>query len=462
MITASSTIIACCTGIGGGGSLAIIRLSGSDTLVIGDRFIALSNRQRIVDQPSHTIHHGYVMRDSTVRVDEIMVTIMRAPKTFTGEDTVEITCHNNPLIIEEILQLAIEQGARPAERGEFTRLAFMNNKIDLIQAEAIHELITAPNQEIIRASLAQLSGSLSQRIRSIESALLTSMAWCEASFEFIDEVGEFGTAIHDQIEQIVSTLETITRIYAPSSQLRNGIRIVLVGTPNAGKSSLFNALIGSDRAIVTPIAGTTRDTIEASVARSGSIWTLVDTAGVRETTDSIEKEGIDRSWREVIQADIIILVIDSTHIPAEEDDRFYQTVLKTAGHKTIIAYNKIDIEPNRVGLHTTEHTPTVRTAVPANIGINTLEAEIITTLDRLRAMGTLPFMVNERQYRTIIDVQKQLNQIQALIRSAGHAVPYELISIHLQEAIATVSELTGKSVSGAALDEVFKTFCIGK
>ncbi len=454
---ATATIVACCTAVGGGGSLAIIRLSGPDAITITDRFVLLSSQQSLASRASHTIHHGFVMRSATVRIDEVMISSMRAPKTFTGEDTVEITCHNNPVIIEQILECAIAHGARSAERGEFTRLAFLNNKIDLVQAEAIHELITAHNEEAVRSSLAQLSGSFSQRIAALESALTTAMAWCE----FAEDVGDFGTAVSTQIDTIVTTIESIERIYAASSRLRTGIRIALVGSPNAGKSSLFNALIGTERAIVTPIAGTTRDTIEVSVMRAGSVWTLIDTAGIRTTEHSIEQEGIERSMREIAQADSIILVVDSTQAPSDDEQKFYQQLVETASERMIITYNKMDMpgSSSRLAAHA---IPAVYTSARLHTGIGELEEQIGITLERLRATAQLPFMVNQRHHRAMIAIKHELVTIKQLLNGATDVIPYELLSIHLQEALMTIGQLTGRSVTGAALDEIFQTFCIGK
>lgn len=460
--TCRSTIIACCTPTGGtGGSLALLRLSGPDAFLIAGRCLRLSSGIAIVDVPSHTVHHGYVHDALGNRLDEVMAIVMQGPRTFTGEDTVEITCHQNQIIIQAISDACVSAGARPAQRGEFTQQAFLNKKLDLSQAEAIHELIHATTAQSVRASLAQLSGTLSHMMAQIEQRLLIATSWCEASFEFVDDVASFGTAVKDQITSIIETLASLQRIYSTQTHLREGLRIALVGSVNAGKSSLFNTLIGKERAIVTPIAGTTRDSIEATILRSTLFWTLIDTAGLRITDDAIEQEGIVRSRKEAAAADLVLLVVDATRAATTEEIVSYTTLRAAHGTSILVVYNKCDNEntsypelPVLAGLpHSTVSAQTQR-------GIALLEKMINDRLAALVSDAAAPYIINQRHHETCTLLHEQLTAVLALCSDSEP--PYELISVHLQQALETLGEVTGKTVSEAALDRIFREFCIGK
>ena len=274
------TIIAQCTPAGAG-AIALLRMSGDDAITIADSIAQLTSKIKLSDCATHTIHYGWVTDQDGNHIDQVLFLLMKAPRTFTGQNTVEITCHNNPFIIEQIIAQTIAYGARIADKGEFSRRAFLNGKIDLVQAEAINELIHANTQQALKKSLSQVEGSLSHWIETIQTELFKARAYCEASFEFIDEEINFAPQIKENIKNILSTITQLKKSFDQQSQIRQGLRIALIGSVNAGKSSLFNALLGKDRAIVTNIAGTTRDVIEAGVYRDGNYWTFVDTAGLR-------------------------------------------------------------------------------------------------------------------------------------------------------------------------------------
>ncbi|MDP3889414.1 MAG: tRNA uridine-5-carboxymethylaminomethyl(34) synthesis GTPase MnmE, partial [bacterium] len=319
-------IIAQCTPRGSG-AVALLRISGINAIEIVTRISKLTSNKTLSELPSHTIHYGFIVDNSGMHIDQVLFLLMLAPKTFTGQDSVEITCHNNPFIVEQIISLAIEKGARLADPGEFTKRAVLNNKIDLIQAEALNELIHANTQMSLKQSLSQLEGSFSNWITTIEQELFKALALCQASFEFIDEEITFD----DQIKQIINkTLETITSIkntFDKQQYIRQGIRIAIIGSTNIGKSSLFNALLQQERAIVTNIAGTTRDVIEAGAYKNGNYWTLIDTAGLRKTNNTIEQEGIKRSFEQADLADIILLVFDGSCTLTKHEQIVYQQLL---------------------------------------------------------------------------------------------------------------------------------------
>lgn len=454
------TIVARCTPIGSG-AIALIRLSGVDTLAIATAMSKMPGNKQLSDQPTHTIHMGWIVDNhtsgSTDIIDQVMMSVMHAPRTFTGQNVVEITAHNNTFVIEAIIEQAIKHGARLAQEGEFTKRAFLQGKIDLLQAEAINELIHAQTQAALKKSLAQLEGTFSSKITVIEQELITTLAWSEASFEFLDEESEFSGQIQQRLEGVLAGITLLKKNFAIQQQLRQGVRIAIIGSVNAGKSSIFNALLGQKRSIVTSIAGTTRDSIEAGLVRNGNFWTLIDTAGLRQTDDIIEQEGIQRSHEEAKKADIIILVLDGSRPLTNQEKRTYNDLVHTYHHKAILVRNKIDLPQQPLAFDLT-HALGVTSYDAASLG--TLEFAIEEKIKQLFATLESPFLLNQRQYSLLLNLENQLVKIVPLLQTAN--VAYELISYHLRDAIEQVSELTGKSVTEAGLDKVFKEFCVGK
>jgi tRNA modification GTPase len=450
-------IIAQCTPHGSG-ALALLRLSGVNAFEIAQNMILLANKQALSNVPSHTVHVGYIKDTQGNTVDQIMVIAMRGPKTFTGQDTIEITCHGNQLIVEAIIAQAIASGARLAGPGEFSQRAFLNKKIDLLQAEAINDLIHAQTEAAIQKSLSQLEGTFSQWVHDIEQGLIKALAWCEASFEFLDEEAEFGPEIKTHLEQLLTTIEQLKTTYNVQQQVRQGVRIALIGMVNAGKSSLFNALLQTKRAIVSSAPGTTRDTIEAGFVYQGNQWTFIDTAGIRTTSDSIEQEGIKRSQEEAHKADIIILVIDRSQSQTPVAQQFFNELTEQYPSKIIVAYTKTDAEKDPAAASSTLQA--VETSSITGQGINTLRAMLNEKTAAILAAHQSPFLINTRHYRILLKLETQIAPIVAMLSEPS--IHYELVSFHLKQALESLTELTGKSVSEAALDTVFKEFCVGK
>lgn len=492
------TIIAQCTPRGSG-AIALLRISGIDAISIAGAIAQLASGKKLTDLPSHTIHYGNVVDAQKNIIDSVLFMLMRAPRTFTGQNTVEITCHNNQFIIEEIICQAIRAGARLAQEGEFTKRAVLNGKINLVQAEAINELIHAQTQMALKQSLAQLSGSFSSWLAGIETELMKALAFCQASFEFLDEEMEFGTQINSMIAEVRHSIADIKKTFNQQQQIRQGVRIALIGTVNAGKSSLFNALLNQQRAIVNAQAGTTRDSIEAGLYKNGNFWTLVDTAGLRQTQDVIEQEGIRRSFEEAHKADIILLAYDSTRELSQEESAIYTQLQEKYEHKIICVYTKCDtlsfdtsgpkgpstqdvyteklmnnnLDINSYPLHilsanevrvsknvpyTKQNIIYVSSKTKNNIGH--LEQIIQQKVAALFEDISSPFLLNQRQHNLLLSLENKLLDIETMLNSKH--IAYELLSIHLNDAIAHLAELSGKEISEVSMDMVFREFCVGK
>ncbi len=451
------TIIAQCTPRGSG-ALAIIRLCGISAIDVANQMSKLANMQPLNTVSSHTIHFGYVIDAHQQPIDHVMFAVMHGPKTFTGQDTIEITCHNNPFIIQEIIVVAISLGARLAKEGEFTKRAVLNEKIDLTQAEAINELIHANTQKVLKKSLAQLEGSFSSWITKVEKNLIKALAFSEASFEFIDEEMTFGSQIKELIESTITTITAIKKTFDQHIQIRQGIRIAIIGSVNAGKSSLFNALLNKERAIVTHIAGTTRDAIEGGVYKNETYWTLIDTAGLRQTEDIIEQEGIGRSYKEAQQADVILLVFDGSRTLSNKEIMVYEELLQNYESKVIIVHNKADLPGIENLVFGTKSIIKVSSQDKTNIELieQAIELKIKLLLEKIES----PFLLNQRQFNLLLGLENKLQLIDSI--TSETPIAYELLSIQLNDALAHLSELTGKSISEQGMDAVFKEFCVGK
>lgn len=449
------TIIAQCTPKGSG-AIALLRISGFDAIDITSSISKLAGSKKLRDMSTHTIHFGHVINRQGASIDQVLFLLMHGPKTFTGQDTVEITCHNNPFIIADIIKTAIDAGARIAENGEFTRRAVFNNKIDLLQAEAINELIHANTTMALKQSMSQLEGSLSSWLIDIENMLLNTLALTDASFEFLDDEMSFGPQIQEIVATLRTKIKTLIGSYDQQEKIRNGIRIAILGSVNAGKSSLFNALLAQDRAIVTDIPGTTRDTIEAGLYKDGNYWTIIDTAGIRQTNDTIESQGIERSLKEAIKADIILLVLDTSRIMTQEEQAFYQQCLDKHADKIILVRNKVD---GALDKSTTFGHTCIDCSCKTKQNIDTIEHAIATKITALFDSIDAPFLLNERHAHLLGTLDQKL----VIIESMTHEpIQYELLSAHIKDALTCTSELNGKTISTQAMDKIFSQFCVGK
>jgi len=459
------TIVALCTPQGKG-SIALIRLSGNNVIDIVDRFAHLSSQKTLHASTTHTIHHGHCINpeDPTKKVDEVLFLLMNAPKTFTGQDTIEISCHNNPFIIEQIISLSVRQGARLAKPGEFTKRAFLNGKIDLAQAEAINDIITAPTPAAVQKALSQLGGSLSHYFNQIEAKLITLVSLVESSFEFLEEEQRdlaFDTRLNKEIHELLKDITYVTSTFNQQQQIKEGIRIAFIGSVNAGKSTLFNALLKKNRAIVSAKEGTTRDSIEASLYKNGYFLTLVDTAGLRETDDYIEQEGITRSHQEAALADAILLIFDTSQPTTASELAVYYDLWQRYKEKIIIVGTKHDQASNNKSNKNNFliENSTIVVSAQQNSGLNLLEDHINTKIADLLSHLKSPFLLNQRQGIILSDLEQHLEFI---ANSYSNRLHYELVAYQLKDMLEKIADLTGHNITEKVLDNVFSTFCVGK
>ena len=488
------TIAAIATPIGEGG-LAVIRISGAQALAIADRIFSPAGKNSLKPSAaaSHTIQFGYVVRDGKT-IDEVLVAVMRAPRTFTREDIVEITCHGGVLPAKMVLDAALAGGARLAEPGEFTRRAFLNGRIDLAQAEAVADLIHSRTELALSAANEQLAGKLSRRINELRDDLLKTLAHVEAYIDFPEEdiAEETKEQLLDRLERGVVFMDELLRTANEGQILRRGIRAAIIGRPNAGKSSLLNQLLGHERAIVSPIPGTTRDTIEETANIRGLPVVFIDTAGLREARDEIEVEGIRRSHESLQKAEFILHVFDASELLTEADEKYLR---EFAGKKRILVRNKIDLPvklnlPEAVAqtfpsagspdfpvrcsdgrLESRPNRQAGKPALPAEplaVDVCCLSGKGIEALkDAIRNLmwsgeiktEMLQVMINSRHQDALNRAREAAVRTIDALRSGA---TLELAAMDLRIAVNAVGEIVGKTATEDLLDMIFSQFCIGK
>lgn len=450
------TIAAIATPIGEGG-LAVIRISGAQALAVADKIFSPVGKKSLKPSAaaSHTIQFGHVEREGKT-IDEVLVAVMRAPRTFTREDIVEITCHGGILPAKMVLDAALANGARMAEPGEFTRRAFLNGRIDLAQAEAVADLIHSRTELALSAANEQLAGKLSQRINQLRDDMLKTLAHVEAYIDFPEEdiAEETKDQLVGRLERGVAFMDELLRTANEGQILRRGIRAAIIGRPNAGKSSLLNQLLGHDRAIVSAIPGTTRDTIEETANIRGLPVVFIDTAGLREARDEIEVEGIRRSHESLQKAEFILHVFDGSEPLTEADEKY---LAEFTGKKRILVRNKIDL-PAKLNL-----SPALQIVDVCCISGKGIEA-LKDTIKNLLWSGEiktemLQVMINSRHQDALNRTREATARtIQALRTGAT----LELAALDLRIAVNAVGEIVGKTATEDLLDMIFSQFCIGK
>ena len=448
----------------GEGAIAIVRLSGDDAVHIANKIFKSPGSKQLKDEKSHTIHYGHLIEPKTEEVvEEVMLSLMRAPKTFTREDVVEINCHGGIVSVNRVLQLVLQNGARLADPGEFTKRAFLNGRIDLSQAEAVMDLIRAKTDRAMNVALGQMEGKLSKLIGQLRNALIETLAHVEVNIDYpeYDDVEEMTIPV--LLEKCSWVRDEIAKLLQTSSQgkiLREGLSTVILGRPNVGKSSLLNSLVHENKAIVTDVAGTTRDIIEEYVNVRGVPLRLVDTAGIRETEDIVERIGVERSRQVLKEADLILLVLNSAEGLSEEDERLFETIQSM---DFIVVVNKTDL-PQQIDLEKVKELsngrPVVTTSILQEQGIIELEEAIAKTFfeGQIEA-NDLTYVSNARH---IALLHQAKTTIEDAIDAAESGVPVDMIQIDVTRTWELLGEIVGDTVQESLINQLFSQFCLGK
>ena len=452
------TIAAISTGMTNSG-IGIVRITGGEAFDIADRIYRGKNK--ISESDSHTIHYGHIV-DGQEIIDEVLVMIMRAPRTFTGEDTVEINCHGGTFVLKRVLEDVLKHGARAAEPGEFTKRAFLNGKLDLSQAEAVSDVITSENEYALQSSISQLKGSVKNKISDIRNKIIYHTAFIESALDDPEHISVdgYGDTLREAAEEITEELEKLILSADDGRVMKEGINTVIVGKPNAGKSSLLNVLSGHERAIVTDIAGTTRDIIEEQIRLGELSLNVIDTAGIRSTDDVIEKIGVDRAWEYAKNADLIIYVVDASRNLDENDEK----IIRMIGEKNaIILLNKSDLDTVITADQMRKRTgdiPVISVSAKEEQGISELE----TMVKDMFLKGDISF--NDQIYITNIRQKNALSEalesMKKVIQSIDDGMPEDFYSIDLMDAYDSLGSITGESVGEDLINEIFSKFCMGK
>lgn len=456
----NDTIAAIATSLSKSG-LSIIRISGKDALNVIDKVYRSKNgSKKISEVPTHTIHYGYI-HDGDELIDEVMIIVMKGPKSYTKEDVVEIDCHGGIVVTKKILDTVIKHGARLADPGEFTKRAFLNGRIDLSQAEAVMDIINSKNELSLKNSLNQLKGNVLDRIQELRKNIMHDLAYIEAALDDPEHMtlDGFNNELEININNTIKELNILLKSAENGRLIKEGINTVILGKPNVGKSSLLNILVGSDRAIVTDIAGTTRDTLEESVNIGGISLNIIDTAGIRDTDDVVEKIGVEKARKVADEADLIIYVIDAS-VPLDINDEIIMDIVKD--RKSLVLLNKTDldmkVDQNKISKILDKDI--IQISAKENVGIDKLEKWIIDNFFQ----GNLEFnddvmITNIRQKNAISNAIESLNNV---IISIHDNLPEDFYSIDLMNAYELLGEIIGETVNEDLVDTIFSEFCMGK
>lgn len=457
----TDTIAAIATAVSTSG-IGIIRISGEDAVRTASRVYRAKNPQKnLMAVKSHTLHYGFIY-DGDELIDEVMVAVMRSPNTYTKEDTVEIDCHGGILVMNQILNVLLKNGCRLAEPGEFTKRAFLNGRIDLSKAEAVMDIIHSKNEFALKASMKQLRGGVSDKVRSLRDRILSEIAYIEAALDDPEHISleDYPALLEEKIFQMKNELKQMLDNADQGKLLKEGLQTVIVGKPNAGKSSLLNVLVGEDRAIVTSVAGTTRDVLEESIKLHGIGLNIIDTAGIRETEDEVEKIGVDKARSYAEMADLILYVVDSSR-PLDEDDASVMEII--TDKKVIVLLNKTDLAQVVSEEEIQQRLPAasiIRTSMKDNTGIDLFEDTIKTMFFGGEiAINDELYITNQRHKEALAEAYESMEMV---LQSLAQKLPEDFYSIDLMSAYASLGRILGEEVGEALVNEIFSKFCMGK
>ncbi len=463
------TIAAISTGMSNSG-IGIVRISGAEALQIIDQIY--SGKEKLFHVSSHTIHYGFI-KDGDETIDEVLVTVMLAPRTFTGEDTVEINCHGGVFVVKKILETVVRHGARLAEPGEFTKRAFLNGKMDLSQAEAVIDVIHSQNEYALKSSISQLKGSVKEKISKIREEILYHTAFIETALDDPEHISvdRYGEKLSVIVEELTSQLHELIESSENGRIIKEGIQTVILGKPNAGKSSLLNVLSGHERAIVTDIEGTTRDVLEEQVQIHGLNLNIIDTAGIRDTDDVIEKIGVDKAKEYADDADLIIYVADASRKLDDNDKKIIELI---QDKKTIILLNKSDLhtvldkefldsyirESYGMVQNGQESFPIIEISAKEERGIQDFENVLISMfLGGNISFNNEVYITNMRQKMAL---QEAYHSLERVLESINAQMPEDFYSIDLIDAYEALGSITGETIGEDLVNEIFSKFCMGK
>ena len=456
----TDTIAAIATAMGNSG-IGIVRISGDAAIEIADKIFRTKNgKLKIRDAATHTIHYGYVY-DQGEWIDEVLLMLMKGPKSFTAEDTVEIDCHGGMLVTRRVLEAALKAGARLAEPGEFTKRAFLNGRIDLTQAEAVMDVIHAKNEYALKSSVGQLRGSVSKKIKELRGTLIYEIAFIESALDDPEHISldGYGEKLLERMKDMERELKRLVQSSSNGRVISEGIKTVILGKPNAGKSSLMNVLVGEDRAIVTDIAGTTRDILEEHIYLQGISLNVIDTAGIRSTDDVVEKIGVERAMEAAKEADLIIYVVDASRGLDENDFRIMEFI---KDKKAVVLLNKSDLEPivSAEEIKEKSNHAVIPISAKEETGIDRLEEEI----KALFYEGKIDFndqvlITNVRHAQAL---KEALDSVQMVEKSIDDGMPEDFFSIDLMNAYEKLGLIIGEAVEDDLVNEIFSKFCMGK
>ncbi len=450
------TIAAIATPAGRGG-IAVIRVSGSEAFTIVDKIFVAKSCKRVAEEASHRLLFGEI-QNGEEKIDEVLVSIFRAPHSFTGDDTVEISCHGSIYIQQKILELLIANGARLATAGEFTQRAFLNGKMDLAQAEAVADVIASESAAAHRVALQQLRGGFSEELKQLREQLLNFVSLIELELDFAEEEVEFAdrTQFNVLLHELQTVIGRLVQSFSLGNVLKNGVPVAIVGQTNVGKSTLLNALLGEERAIVSDIHGTTRDTIEDCITLNGVQFRFIDTAGIRHATETIERLGIERTYEKIRKAAIVLLLLDATRPEtfAIVDD--IQAHLAD-GQQLIVVVNKIDsVQDSRFKIQ--DYTP-IEISAKKKEGLKILIEALSKTINLSPIAANETIVTNVRHYEALQRAQEALTRVE---KSFSSAIPTDLIAQDIREALYHLGSITGEISTNEILENIFSKFCIGK